>query len=408
LTLYCLRSTYSITNAVIVLAKKDPVYVMEKLYNKFVELINEKNKLELYEIQIDKIFSTLQKMFEFFFNKIYQKTKEKLDVHKYSMLFTKLIINTIQNKTNISCYISPVNDRQLVINSNYYCKFLSKKIVPQFRSLLIKLSYHIFSKDLPHTTNPNFLIIDEDNYKDLKYPVSYNQNFRVEILHDSYFSTDILNTENKIHNYLLTSIDYFCTLGKMIKAKGLYDVKEEDVECIRNYMKLSFTLKQIIKYIGNKYNINENQSEDEIINHILIFLSLFNMLNILLNGKNAKSISPIVIFYFIKYGGVRELLKIAKNILYFCKKEFTKGELPLIELLIIKNFWNLLVSLLLSFIKYSFLSHNGFYTILIREGEFIKNFNIHKELDVYARYLILNDFIEIFLIIMILIKIFLF
>ena len=396
LTLYCLSSTYSISNAVIVLAKHEPVYVMEKIYDKFNELLNEKNKMELYEIQKDKIFSTLQKIFEFTFNKIYQKTKEKLNIHKYSMLFTKLIIDTIQNKTNISCYISPVNDRELVINSNYYCKFLSKKIIPEFRDLLIKLSYTIFTKDLPHTTNPNLLIIDEDNYKDLKYPINYNQNFRVEILHDSYFSSDILNAENKIQNYLLTSIDFFCSLGKMIKAKGLYDVKEEDVECIRNYMKLSYTLKQIIKYLGNKYNINEKQSEDEVINHILIFLSLFNMLNILLNGKNGKSISPIVIFYFIKYGGVREILKVAKNILYFCKKVFTKGELPLIELLIIKNFWNLLVSLLLSFIKYSFLSHNGYYTILIREGEFIKHFNINNELDVYARYLILNDFIEIF------------
>jgi hypothetical protein len=76
------------------------------------------------------------------------------------------------------------------------------------------------------------------------------------------------------------------------------------------------------------------------------------MLNILLNGKNGKSISPIVIFYFIKYGGIREILSLAKSILYFCKKEFAKGELPLIELLIIKNFWNLLVSLLLSIVKY--------------------------------------------------------
>ena len=73
----------------------------------------------------------------------------------------------------------------------------------------MKICYHIFCKDLPHTTNPNLIIIDEDNYKNLKYPINYNQNFRVEIFHDSYFTTDLLNSENKINNYLLTSKDFF-------------------------------------------------------------------------------------------------------------------------------------------------------------------------------------------------------
>ena len=396
ISLYCLSSSYSIVNAIIALAKKEPIYVMDALYNKYNNLLTEKNNLKLNEIQIDKIFSTLQKIFEFTFNRIYQKTNENLNINKYSILFTKLLKDTIKNKTNLSCYISPVNDRQLVINSNYYCKFLSKKIVPQFRDLLIKLTYNTFYKNLPHTTNPNLVIIDEDNYKDIKYPIKYYQSFRVEILSESFFNTELLNKENKIHNYLLTSVDYFCSLGKMIKAKGLYDVKEEDVESVRNHLKLSYIIKELIKYIGKEYIINEDKNEDEIINSILVYLSLFNMLNILLNGKNGKSIAPLVIFYFIRYGGVREILYIAKNILSFCKKEFTKGELPLVELLIIKNFWNLLVSLLLSIVKYSFFSNNGFYTILIREGDLIKDFNNNKELDVFARYLILNDFIEVF------------
>ena len=397
ISLYCINSSsFSMVNSAIGLAKQEPVYVMDSLYDKFNEILKEKNNLKLHQIQIDKIISTLQKITEFLFGKIYQKTKEKLDIHKYSILFAKLIIDTITTKTNISYYISPVNDRELVINSNYYCKFLSKKIEPQLRNLLIKISYKTFCRDLPHTTNPKLEIIDEDNYKNIKYPFSYNQKFRVEILNDSFFNSELLTIENKIYNYLLTSIDYFCSIGKMIKAKGLYDVKEEDVESVRNFMKLSYILKEMIKHIRTHYVIHEFSSGDEIINNILTYLSLFNMLNILLNGKNGKSISPIVIFYFIKYGGIREILSLAKSILYFCKKEFAKGELPLIELLIIKNFWNLLVSLLLSIVKYSFMSHNGFYIILIREGELIKNFNVHKELDIYVRYLILNDFIEIF------------
>ena len=395
-TLYCLSSTFSIVNPIVVLAKKDPVYIMETLCQKYKILNKSPKYLKLNETQKNKIKSIFQRIFEFTFNKIYQRTKEKLDTKKYSILFIQLIIDTIETITSLSCYISPINDRQLVINSNYYCKFISKKIKPQFRDLLIRVCYHSFAKELPHTTNPNIFIIDEDNYKDLKYPVDYNQNFRVEILHNSYFHTYLINSENQINNYLLTSMDYFCSLGKMIKAKGLYDVKEEDVESIQNYMKLSYILKQIIKFIGKKYYLNESLNEDEVIKHILIFLSLFNMLNILINGKNGKSISSLVIYYFIKNGGVRELLGVAKNVLFYFKNQFNKSELPLIKLLIIKNFWNLLVSLFLSIVQYSFMSHNGYYTILIREGEFIKNFNIDNELDLYARYLILNDFIEIF------------
>ena len=395
-SLYCLSSNYSLVNLLTTLAKKDPVYVMESLYNKFNILLKEKKGLKLHEIQKDKIISTLQRIYEFSFNKIHQKTKEKLDIQKYTILFTKLLTETMQNKTSLSCYISPVNDRELVINSNYYCKFLSNKIVPQFRELLIRICHYTFCKNLPHSTNPDLLIIDEDNYKNIKYPIDYNQSFRVEIQHDSYFSTELMSTEIKINNYLLTSVEYFSSLGKILKIKGLYDVKEEDVESVRNHMKLSYILKQIIKYIRKKYSINNFQKVEEVINNILIFLSLFNMINILLNGKNGKNLSSLVLFYFIKYGGVREILKVAKNVLYFCKKEFTKKELPLLELLIIKNFWNLLLGLFLSIVKYSFVSHNGYFTILIREGEFIKNFNIDNELDLYVRYLIINDFLDIF------------
>ena len=57
-------------NSAIGLAKKDPVYVMDALYDKFNEILKEKNNLKLNQIQIDKIISTLQKMTEFLFGKI--------------------------------------------------------------------------------------------------------------------------------------------------------------------------------------------------------------------------------------------------------------------------------------------------------------------------------------------------
>jgi len=77
ISLYCANSaSYSIVNSILALSKKEPIYVMEEIYNKFNSLLNEKNKLQLHQIQKDKIFSTLQKIFEFIFSRIYQKTKE--------------------------------------------------------------------------------------------------------------------------------------------------------------------------------------------------------------------------------------------------------------------------------------------------------------------------------------------
>jgi len=77
---------------------------------------------------------------------------------------------------------------------------------------LVKLSYNLFSQDLPHTTNPELQILSEDNYKDIKLPIESNEineilknynNLKVEFLCGSYFSNELLTTETKINNYLI-------------------------------------------------------------------------------------------------------------------------------------------------------------------------------------------------------------
>ena len=404
-TLYCLFSHYSIIQPILVLAKQEPKYVMDQLYNKLSSLIDfeQNNLFNLEEIQKSKIFSMLQKIYEIVFSKTYQKSKELINVDKYTLLYTKILMRNITSRIDISFYISTVNDRELVINSNNYIKFLSKKISPEFRELLKKISYKIFSKDLPHTTNPKLQIIDEDNYKDIKCPIESNDlniilnafnNLKVEFLSGSYFNNELLTTENKIYNYLITSVEYLSSMGKMIKSKALYDIKKEDVDMIKNYLKMSFLLKEIIRIFGFTYEIKNYENIDDNIKILLAYISFFNCLNILINGK----IASIVVFYFIKYGGFKQILLIAKKFLSFCKSEFGKykKEIPLVELLIIKNFWNLQVSLMLFLIKYSFFSHKGFYTLLIREKDSSKEFNSVLELDAYIKYLMLNDFIEIF------------
>lgn len=111
-------------------SKKEPIYVIDKIYDKLNEIINldKNNELNLEEIQICKIFSILQKIYEFIFSKIYQKSKELINIDKYTILYMKILLKNITSKINMSFYISTINDKELVINSNYYLKFLSKNI----------------------------------------------------------------------------------------------------------------------------------------------------------------------------------------------------------------------------------------------------------------------------------------
>lgn len=265
------------------------------------------------------------------------------------------------------------------------------------------MSYKIFCKDLPHTTNPKLEIIDEDNYKDIKYPNESNDiniiinnynNFKVEYLTGSFFSSELLNTENKIYNYLMNSVDFLSSIGKMIKQKGLYEIKIEDINIIKNYIKMSYMIKEIIKNFETIKEIKNYNDIESNIKVLLIYVSLFNSLNILINGK----ISSIFIFYFIKYGGFKYILLISKKFLNFCKNELEKNkkEIPIVELLIIKNLWSLLAGLMLFLLKYSFSSNSGFYILLIRENNISKNFDNVIELDAYIKYLMLNDFIDVF------------
>ena len=93
-SLYCLNTHYSIISPIVILAKKEPLYIMDLLYNKLTEILNleQSDELNLSEIQKNKISSMLQKIYEFVFSKIYQKSKDFLNIDKYTLLYTKIFI----------------------------------------------------------------------------------------------------------------------------------------------------------------------------------------------------------------------------------------------------------------------------------------------------------------------------
>ena len=395
ITLYSFRSNFIVLKWVILLAKNYPEFTMNKIYDKYNEILN--NNFDLEKIQIYKMISSLQKIIETIFTSLYQKSEDINFLNiadKYSFLYAKFITKYISLNSKLSFYINTLDDRQLLLNSKYCIKLLSKDKDPQFRDMLVKISYKILSKLLPRMTNPNLLIIDEDNYLNVKCPIELNQNTYLEILSGSFFVAELFKQENKIFNSLLASVDFFCVLGKKTKTKALCNFQMEDISRIKNYIKLGFIFSNIIKYFYENVEIKSNT--DDTIKNILIYIFLFNYMNMFLYGKMDKDISSIVFYYFIKYNGIKNIFKITKRLLFFCKEDYAKKELPIIEIILIKSLWNTIIGALLLLIKYSFYLHDNFYTLLILENNLAKNFTSMKEFDAWVKFLILNNFVEVF------------
>ena len=203
---------------------------MDKLYNKYKEILD--NDFDIEKIQKYKMILSFQRIFEAVLTAIYPKSNDNDLINtmdKYSLLSAKFITEFISSNSNLSFYINTLDDKQLMLNSKYCIKLLSKDRDPQFRDMLIKISYRILSKFLPHMTDPHLLILDEDNYKNIKCPIELNQSTYLEILSGSFFLNDLFKTENKIYNNLLASVDYFYILGKKMKPKALSDIQMQDI-----------------------------------------------------------------------------------------------------------------------------------------------------------------------------------
>ena len=397
----CLLCNTLVINHILIksISEANPESFLSEFYQNFMDIINKTNSLNLHQIQKDKIICTYQRIIESSLRKIYFECKTKNFFQNYCSIFLKFITERIIERSDISWFFIPLNNRGLIINSNNYIFILSNLIKPNLRKFLMETSdKDILERELPHCNNYNLIYLNEDNYLDVKFPPQFELPLRVELLGDLPLNSEILTHDLRIRLNILDSFNFILIMGKMIKTKALCNIQDSDVEIIKNYMSLSYIIFLIFKTFRKKCleNIDQNLDSKHIINSLLPFVNMLTYINNLFSGKNYKIISSIVLFYLIKYGGLRQLFKISKKIIYICKNESKKKEVPLIELLLVKNVWNVLSSIILTIIKYQFSSNLGFYLLLIRESEITKKFKYKNELDSYAKYLILNDLIEVF------------
>ena len=381
------------------ISELDPEAFLNEFYVNFSNLINQTNTLNIHPIQKDKIICTYQRIIESSLKKLYFECKSKNFFQNYCSIFMKFIAQRIIQRSDITTFFYPINNRALIIDSDHYIYILSNIIKPELKKFLKDSSNkYIFERELPHCSNYNLTYINEDNYLEIKYEPKFDKITKVEILGEPQFNNEILTHELRIKINILDTFNFISIMGKMIKSRALYDIQESDIEVIKNYMNLSYIICLIFKFFRKKCfkDINENSPSENIIKNLLPFTNMLSYINNILNGKINKTLSPIVLFYLIKYGGMRELFKISKKIIEVSKNESNKKELPLIEILIIKNIWNVLSSIMLYLIKYQFSTNIALYLILIREKEVSTQFTYKNEIDVYAKFLMLNDLIYVF------------
>ena len=317
----CLLCNTLVVNHILIksISELEPDAFLLEFYQNFINIINKTNGLNLHQTQKDKIICTYQRIIEASLRKIYFECKTKNFFKNYCSIFLKFITQRIIQRSDITWFFIPLNNRGLIINSNFYIFILSNLVKPNLKKFLTETSYKdILERELPHCNNFNLIYINEDNYLNIKYPPKFDMPLRIELFGELPLNNEILTHDLRIKLNILDSFNFISIMGRMIKTKALCEIQETDVEIIKNYMSLSYIVCLILKYFRKKCleNINENLDSDNIIKSLLPFVNMLSYINNLFSGKNNKTISSIVLFYIIKYGGIRQLFKISKKLLF--------------------------------------------------------------------------------------------
>jgi hypothetical protein len=157
---------------------------------------------------------------EFSSKKIFLDLKDKSKILNLSLQISKMISILIENQSNLSIYMAPINDCILIINQKYNFKFLSQRINNTFRDLLIKNSQDFLCQNLSQVVNPKLIIIDENNYNDILFPIDFSKNLRVEIIErqNPYYG-ELIDSETKLLLFNLPILDFFVATGKKLNQK---------------------------------------------------------------------------------------------------------------------------------------------------------------------------------------------
>ena len=374
----------------------DSILSMDESSINFGLKLKNKDALNLHPNQKEKLIHNYQLITEACLNNIYTKVLfKKEELYNYLSMFSEFFVEKINENSNLDLFFLKYNGKALKINDNINIHILSNNInedIKQYLKRILKMN-----KD----ENDEYTVFNEDNYLNIKSEAKFSEKLRIQYFDDNDYNKIYGNLVENNLNTKLDNLDYFSfiqKIGKKIQNTELTKISKEDCEIIKNYINFSYSIYLILKYFQKSIfeSISLNAEALNIVENLIKLDNIITILNDLFIGKNNKELSSIVLFYFIKFGGIKQLFKISYKLMQFCKSETNKKEIPIIESLIISKIWENLKSLILFFSKYNFINHEEFFLILILESKLTKELIYKKELNVYVKYIILKDLKDVF------------
>ena len=203
-------------------------------------------------------------------------------------------------------------------------------------------------KECDNQKNKKFIVLNEDNYLEIKTPPLFKKQIKMEFVDDVDYiqlSKEFVHKNTENETLINDTFDFIEKIGGYIKSSKLSDIKENDIQIIKNFINLGYMLSLILKYF--RKTIFENMNEEaEIIKNLIQLKKILSCYIYIFTENYIFEISSIVYFYFIKFKGVRQLFKIAYKLMELCKKECNKKEIPIIESLLLSKVWEKIYSLI--------------------------------------------------------------
>ena len=371
---------------------------LKQLLNNFDELIKKTKELNIHQNQKNKIILNYQKIVEDSLENLYLNSYPKSDFfNNYCTCFTKLFVERINENSNISLFFKKYNNYTVYINEKYLIHYLSKENKPELSKFYIQnLNKIELNRYLNFFQDQKVIILNEDNYLDIKSKQRFDIPYKEDIINNpDDFDKNIIITQDLD---LLNSFRFMQVIGKSINTE-LKNISLKNFETIKNYLNLSYIVCLLLKYFRKTTfeNITAKTEPAEIIACLLKIQNLLEIIEPLFRTNSLQSYySLIVSFYVIKYGGIRQVLKISKKLLELCKNESKKVEIPIVESFIINKVWRLIYSIILNLINKQFLQSFECYILLILENEIAKKLANPEELYCYIYYIMLKDIKEVF------------
>ena len=369
-----------------------------KIFNKYNDLIKKTNSLNLHKNQKIKILKDYQKIIEFHFSIYLEKDFGKKSFeYTFFTIISKLIIKNINDNSNINSFFWNYDGKLIIINNDINIHILSKNIEPEIKKIISEElnNYYIKNK-----RKSNFIILNEDNYLEIKSKPRFDIQLKceyVEYINSQVFKeyfAKYMNNKSKFSDIF----NYMKIFGEKKITTDLDLFLKEDFETMKNYINVSYLICLILKYYRKVTlgNITPDIETKNLILNLNKLLDILNFVEDIITGKNSFNFFSIIYFYIIKFGGVRQLFKIAFKLIQICQNESKKNEIPLIEIIIINNIWDKLNKLILFFSREFSINNDTDLILLISESEIAKKLIYTNEINAYTKYMILKDLKEIF------------